>query len=373
MKVKNYFYYALVLVLGVSGCTSKKEIVTDPQPQAEIFEDYQVTAKAPPAPRTAPPAESALKTPTDIPADAPIFTFKETTHDFGSIGPGSSHTCEFTFTNTGKSVLKIDRTHAPCGCTIPEMAKKEYDPGESGTMKVRLNAPTAGGPLQKSIYLYSNDPRNPQLELKLKAEIEVNVSVTPDKVKLMLDQDNAGMPDLTVISKDNKDFAITKITVTGEIMDIPFDSSKSANKFVLEPKILKEKADTARNGTIQIHTDHPKSGVLLVHYEVKPLFEVSRPRIILQNVAPGEEIVRDVLIKSNYGKKVEIESSSSANGYMTIESQKEDGNGLQIMVTIQLPSEATAANRRYVTDELTIKLKDGHELSIRCSGWFKLK
>lgn len=371
MRFGHFFGCGLVVLMGVAGCTSKKPIVTEPQPPV-VKEAPGVVETVPVQVQEATPAP-VQKAPVAETADVPAITFKEISHDFGSVGPSSSHTCEFTFTNTGKAVLKIDRIHAPCGCTIPELEKKEYAPGESGTIKVRYNAPASAATIKKPIFVYSNDPVTPQLELSINAKVQVNVSVTPDNVSLLLDQDNAGMPKLTLKSIDGKEFSVTSITSTNEVMDIPFDAAKKATEIVLEPKVNLEKLESAKGGVIQVHTDHPQSGVLMVRFDVKPLFEVSRPRIILQNVQPGEEVVRDVLIKSNYDKKVEIESFSSTNGTMTIESQKEEGNHLQIMVKITLPTDAPASSRRYITDELKIKLKDGHELSVRCSGWFRLK
>ena len=99
---------------------------------------------------------------------------------------------------------------------------------------------------------------------------------------------------------------------------------------------------------------------------------VTNPRYILQNIKPGEPIVRDNLIRSNYGKPVEIASVKSRNGYMDIEKQESDGDHMKLSIKITPPEQAESA-RRYITDELTITLKDGNKLTIRCSGWFRLK
>ena len=137
---------------------------------------------------------------------------------------------------------------------------------------------------------------------------------------------------------------------------------------MVDKKIL----DQFNTGFVQIRTDHPQSGTLTVNYNVKPQYEVSRPRIILQNVTPGDSVTKDVTIRSNYDKKVEIESAKSKNGYMEIESQEEDGLHLKLQVKIT-PPQRDESSRRYITDELDITLKDGTGLTIRCSGWFKLK
>lgn len=371
MKTGRFFYSGLILLLTIaSGCTPESEktvLVVEPQPAA-IETSPPAAGQArenpvvPPAPAKETPAE----------AGAPAITFEEPVHDFGSVGPSTSSAFDFKFTNTGNAVLKIERFHAPCGCTIPELAKREYAPGESGVLKVRYNAPGSATTDKKPIYVYTNDPKTPQYELTIKAQIEVNVSVSPGDVSLLLDQPNAGMIPVTLKSKDGKDFAITSVTSTNEVMKIPFDKNKRASEIVLEPEVNMDKLQATPTGLIQIRTDHPQSGTLMVRFNAKPMFEISRPRIILQNILPGEEIVRDVWIRSNYDQKVEIESFSSANGMMSIDSQHEEGNHIQIMVKITAPADASAAGRRYITDELTIHLTNGQDLTIRCSGWFRL-
>ena len=133
-----------------------------------------------------------------------------------------------------------------------------------------------------------------------------------------------------------------------------------------------QKLEQFNTGVIQISTDHPQGGSLMVRYNAKPAYEVSNPRYILQNIEHGEPILRENLVRSNYGNVAEIDSATSRNGYMEIESQEQDGNHIKLMIKITPPAQS-ASERRYISDELTITLKDGHKLTIRCSGWFRLK
>jgi len=65
-------------------------------------------------------------------ANPPTIIFEDTTHDLGKIGFGVTNTCEFRFTNAGRADLKITRIKKTCGCTVAELAKQDYAPGESG-------------------------------------------------------------------------------------------------------------------------------------------------------------------------------------------------------------------------------------------------
>lgn len=376
MRLGHFFAWGLVLFIAlIAGCASGEAVVSEPEPLVSDPPRSAAAVRAPaePAvPRNEPIKPQSAAEPEPEADAVPVIWFEESVHDFGQVGPSSSHTVDFKFENKGSEVLKIERFHAPCGCTIPELKKREYEPGESGMLNVRYNAASSGVTDVKPIYVYTNDPKNPQYELTIKAKVVVNVEISPKEVSLLLDQDNAGMPKLSVTSTDGKAFAITSASATNGVMTIPFDRSERATEFILDPKVDMEKLGTTPTGLIQVRTDHPQAGLLAVHFSAKPFFEVSRPRIILQNIAPGEEIIRDVWIRSNYDQKVEIESYSSTNGMMSIDSQRHDGNHLQIMVKITPSADAPTPTRRYISDELKIKLTSGQELSIRCNAWFRL-
>jgi len=307
----------------------------------------------------------------NVPDDAPQIVVEKPSVDFGQVGPGSHHKAEYRFTNTGSQTLKIDHVQSTCGCTVPQLDKKEYAQGESGVVKVNFQAPSIKGSVAKHLYIISNDPRAPRAEIEVKAEVVVKVEISPETVDLRFDQPNAGMPELTVRSLDDKEFAIKSVTVASNVMKIPFDPSQKAASFVLKPQVDTKLLETYSSGAIQIITDHPQSGTLLVRYTALPVVEVNRPRIILENVKPGEPIFKDVVLRSNYEKPLEIASATSKNGYMEIASDEAEGNHRKLAIKITPPAQASSA-RRYITDELKITLTSGEEVTIRCSGWFKL-
>ncbi len=75
---------------------------------------------------------------TDQSIVAPTIAFETTTHDLGEIGFDVSNTCEFRFTNTGRADLKITGIKKTCGCTVAELAKQDYAPGEPGVVRPRV-------------------------------------------------------------------------------------------------------------------------------------------------------------------------------------------------------------------------------------------
>ncbi|MHC5158686.1 MAG: DUF1573 domain-containing protein, partial [Planctomycetota bacterium] len=315
---------------------------------------------------------------------APKIVMTKDVHDFGKIGPATSNKADYEFKNEGQSALLVNRIQSTCGCSKPTLIKdgkrfamplKEpvsFEPGELGQIEVTFKSPSRKGKVEKSLYVLSDDPASERTKFSVKAEVIVKVSVEPETVDLKLDVENAGMPDIVVKSTDGQEFSIKSVTQVQKAINIPFDPEVKATEFVLKPEVVIEKLGQSKTGVIQIKTTHPQAGTLMVRYNVKPMYELTNPRFILQNVEPGVAIIRENLIRSNYGKPAEIESIESRNGYMEIEGQQQDGDHIKLTVKITPPAQSDSA-KRYITDELTITLKDGHKLTIRCSGWFRLK
>ncbi len=89
--------------------------------------------------------------------DGPQATFKESSHDFGTIkeanGPVSY---TFEFTNTGNKPLLIIDAVASCGCTKPEYSGKPIKPGKKGKIKVTYSPIGRPGAFRKSIKVKTN-------------------------------------------------------------------------------------------------------------------------------------------------------------------------------------------------------------------------
>lgn len=107
-------------------------------------------------------------------AEAPIITFPKKTHDFGTLKEGIVAKTEFTVTNRGKTPLIIRDTKANCGCTVSTPQKEILEPGESSLIQVTFNTRGRRGRQQKTVTVFSNDPKNPTQQLVLKAEVAVD-------------------------------------------------------------------------------------------------------------------------------------------------------------------------------------------------------
>jgi hypothetical protein len=106
-------------------------------------------------------------------AQQPEIAFDQEKWDFGRIKEGKVVTHIFIFSNKGGSSLEIQRVRTSCGCTAALVSQKILAPGENGELKVTFNTRGYAGNVSKYVYIHSNDPRHPQIQLSLNASIDV--------------------------------------------------------------------------------------------------------------------------------------------------------------------------------------------------------
>ena len=267
------------------GC--KHQDGVSEEPQTALVEANKAVEVQPPETLTPRAPRPAQEPPKDNPATAvvqeskpnktigPKITFEKVTHDFGEVSPGSKNTCEFKFKNTGDALLRIGKIGSTCGCTVPELNKKEYVPGESGVIKARYSASRAAGTITKRLHVPSNDKQNSKVALTIKARIVQKVAHEPSRIKFLLKSENAGCPQIKLRSIDGRAFAVRSFGSTGGSVTAPFDPNKNATEFVIDPKVDITKLEKRTTGQIRINLTHPGCPSINIPFNVLPEFQIN--------------------------------------------------------------------------------------------------
>jgi hypothetical protein len=312
------------------------------------------------------PAETETTPEANEPAGQ--ITFEKVIHDFGEIRPGSKNVCEFKFTNTGKGMLKIKNVTRTCGCTPFTLAKKEYNAGESGTLKVRFLADKLPGVTTKRLYVHSNDKTNPRVELVVKAEIIPKVNYEPKRLNLSLKQENAGCPKITLESRDKKPFSIKQFKAINDCITANFEPQTKAKTFVLHPKVNMEKLRNTLRGSVNIGLTHPECNAISIPFEALPEFATTPSTIIVFKAEPQKPVERELWVLNNYGEEFEIESAASKEGIIKVSSQKKVDTGDRYKLELQITPPPPTGTTRMFKDVLLVKIKGGEKLEIACHG-----
>jgi hypothetical protein len=317
------------------------------------------------------PNAAATQTPAAEPnGPPPKLVFEKTTHDFGSVAPGSLTPCKFKFKNEGKGVLKISEVTKTCGCTVFTLAKNDYAPGEEGVIEVGYTADKSTGIRTRKLYVISNDPVSPRIELTIKANIAQKISYEPEKLDYTLKGEKAGTIELTIKSLDDQPFAITGYNATSDAVTMDFDTNQKAAKFVIKTKIDTQKTGANNSGRLEITTSHPECPSITVPFTVLPRFKVEPPTINILNAVPGQAISKELWLMNNYNEDFDITSVTSKEGIIKVVNKEKVGNRFKFTLDVLPPPPKSGAQARMFTDTLTITVKDGEKVEVPCRGFY---
>jgi hypothetical protein len=362
--MKSHYIIVLAVIMGVfflpfTGCQ---------EPVQSRVEGQAKAPKGPEAVSIPPKPEQAAETKNKADEAGPKITFEKEVHDFGEIGPGSKKTCEFKFTNTGKSLLEIKKVQGCCGVTT-KLDKMQYAPNENGTIKVEYNASTVASVISRQLYVLSNDKTTPRAPLTIKAKIVPKISFEPQRgLRFLLKDEQPNYPDITITSLDGRPFAIKGFKATGNCITVDYDPNEEATKFVLHPKVDMEKLRARPNGIISISLTHPEGNSVTIPFSTRPRFQITPPQLIAFNAEPGKPIIRKIWVLNNYRENFEIESTSSENGIIKVQSQNPIKNGYQFMLEIMPPANNEGETR--FNDIFYVNIKGGEKLEINCRGFY---
>lgn len=170
--------------------------------------------------------------------------------------------------NTGKERLLINSVRPSCGCTAVLLDTSQLEPGQTAKLDVKLNITNKPGPVVKTIFIASNDPQNPNVNLYLKADVHVEIEVSPNQY-FNFDDMKVGVESTSkvkIINHSTKSVTFTDILITPEYLKVNLPK-----ELVLKPNEEFEIVATVKPPTkgyfgcnLKMKTSHPEYPEILI-------------------------------------------------------------------------------------------------------------
>lgn len=106
-----------------------------------------------------------------------VFEQDKIQHDAGLLEERTE--AVFKFTNEGDQPVTVTGLKSTCGCTVPQLTKKDYLPGESGEIKAIFTYGARVGTQQKRITVQTDEPSDNRYTLSLITRIPEWISIEP--------------------------------------------------------------------------------------------------------------------------------------------------------------------------------------------------
>jgi hypothetical protein len=296
----------------------------------------------------------------------PKIRFEKVLHDYCDVGPGSKNKCNFPFKNIGDGPLTI-KVETTCGCTIANIPKASYEPGEAGDIEVEYTASTQPSTDRKAIIVHTNDPNNKRVDLVIKARVEQKVAVDPSRLKFLLKNDEPIYQQITLTSLDGQPFSIKKFYSTADCITAEIDPSVEATKFVLNARVDSRKLKDNVQGRIIISLTHPQCPDVSIFYDALPRFTVNPQTIIIMDAEPQKPIERKMWVLNNYNETFELGSIASEGIPVKLLGKSAIRGGYELTLEITPPA---AEGKSTFSGAFTLNTKDGDKLPVSVRVFF---
>ena len=265
---------------------------------------------------------------------------------------------EITFRNEGDAPLIIHDLRASCGCTVGELDKREYAPGETGVLRVQFRPQGKRNLVRQTVTITTNDASlpNAQARIDVTAFVMPIVSVDPAVVNLGTLRKGEFVSSFFSVTGLAEDFDIVSIDVIGndslsvEVLGrerVSSDEGRAGWKIDVEALFDGTAKPGLMRASIRVRTNDPRreSVMVTVTGQVLGDIAVSRPRIALGSLTMGEIVTQTIRVETRSGVVFTIkgfDEQSNLGVPITWDvvpvGGKEPASAYEVTLTAQAPS-----------------------------------
>ena len=240
------------------------------------------SAQLPPPPSPAAPAPSVgLKG---------EIEFAATNHDFGKIWDHEKVSYDFVFRNVGSEDLTVLDVKSTCGCTVPELEKKVYAPGEEGAITVIFNPQNRQNKQNKTINVTTDSRATPRVALHISSFVTKVLDIQPSIANLG-----------RIYKNEEKG---VKVFITGSTPDFkawPAEEPSEESPFKIEVLTdVPAPPNAGENGWTVLRVYVEKGLPVVGDLQARP------PRFALGRMTPGESFEATVTLLNRVAEEFEI-------------------------------------------------------------------
>lgn len=177
------------------------------------------------------PMESDVQSAIEVYAE---LTLEQSVVDLGTISDEEPKTVKVGFKNSGTGTLTITDLKGSCGCTVPQLAKKDYKPGEGGVIEITFNPHGKRDAQHTTVTIMSNDRVKSNATVAINSIVRPNVMWDPQVVAFNQVGKGKGGKQILTITSRLENFNINEVTTT--------------NPAAFDAKVLETKAETLPDG-----------------------------------------------------------------------------------------------------------------------------
>jgi hypothetical protein len=286
-------------------------------------------------------------------ADQPHAVPTEPIKDFETVAKGEVIVHEFEIRNEGSAVLEIKDVRPACGCTVASYDRK-IAPGKTGKVRATVKTDNFGGPIAKSIAVFTNDPDNPKVQLVVKANVKPYVAIVPGYARYNYVQgEPVGSIEQTLWAEDGSDVEILSVKPPYEHLKVSYreatederNEKGKGKQWHIEVTLDPQSPVGALRDYVEIRLSHAKQKVVKIPVSgfVRPRQHITPPELDFGQLQGAALPLRRTLHFTNFITNTieltEIETGIAGLSGQIQSSTKEDDAGYRFKLLLTLGPE----------------------------------
>jgi hypothetical protein len=270
--------------------------------------------------------------------------FSSFEHDWGKVERGAQLTHHFTLTNNTGREVRIKSLNVSCHCTTAMTSTYRIAAGETAIIDAHMDTSGFLGSKSVTIFVRFDRPYRAEVSLRVSAISSGDVNAGPNEIDFGLVSSGAGVEKhLNLDYAGNDAWQIKGIDYNAAHLSASYrEAGREAGKGVRYELTLKL-LPTAPVGTleekIRVRTNDAKTPefIVLAKAKVEAKVSLTPDSFKAENLAPGAEITRNVIIKADAPFRI-IRAANTA-GLFKVRSAGEDRTSQLVVLSMTVPAD----------------------------------
>lgn len=267
---------------------------------------------------------------------APKIECDQPKYDFGTSLNDQTIEHVFTLRNAGDEELVIQNVQPSCGCTLAELGDKNLAPGESTTVKARLDLTNRLGRQDKHISVFSNDPETRTLNLLISGDSISALRLDPPVLAFNTIAPTGTVTKTFFVTSSLKEkFKVLDVVSPQKIFQSRITPVEEGVKYQVDVSVSAEgRAGGAVNDNLVVYTDHPKARVMAMaaYGQIPEPLTVSPNVITLLASAGTRPVTRYITVRPGLVTSFKVLKAEFPDPSVNVSIRQHAQYGYQIML-----------------------------------------
>lgn len=309
---------------------------------------------------------------------APAAVVVQPVVDAGEVPVGEELEASFEIRNDGSAPLEITQVRPACGCTVAEY-DAVIEPGTAGLVRAKVDTRSILGPNAKAVTVFTNDARNPRIQLTIKSDVRPFLSVEPGYARFTSFVRHEGeqtasqllsAPDFETLEVLGAESPQPWIEVEyREATDDERTAEADGRQWRIDVTLTRDAPVGPVADRVLVRTNHPKQETVEIPVSafVRPVVSVTPSNVDFGRVDPDEQEQQWGILVRNFGSApLQIEGVRSDVAGLRIEVEPiEEGQRYKLVFT---PTPELAEGSFDGTVELVTNLPSQPTISVDVKG-----